>query len=277
MAKLLLSVDLEDVRDGLSDGHRYTDRVVINTDRYLEMFRNWNVRATFFVVGKVAYRHPELIDRIIKEGHEIGCHSSTHQHVVQHTPQSLEADLRRNRDILKKLGATEIQGFRAPTFSLIASASWAYQVLADTGFTYSSSVLPAHNPLYGWPEFGQQCKKINGLIWEIPMTVCPVPGLRVPIAGGIYLRVLPFWFLRFMIKIIQNRNRIITTYCHPYDIDTEQERFMHPDLDENQFYNWLMYLNRDSLPNRLKQLCDTYSVLSYGQYATRLESSNKHY
>ncbi len=275
MAGLLLSVDLEDVRDGLSDGHRYEDRVVANTGRYLDRFRDWGVQATFFVVGKVARRHPELIMRILREGHEIGCHSDTHLQLDSHTPQSLEADLRANRGILESLGVSEIHGFRAPTFSLVASTSWAYRVLADTGFTYSSSVLPARNPLYGWPEFGQRCKKINGTVWEIPMTVAPLPGLRVPVAGGVYFRVLPFWFLQLVVRYCLRRQQVITTYFHPYDIDTQQERFMHPDLHENRFYNWLMYLNRDKLLDRLDRLRRSCPVSSYGRYAAALDSGGR--
>ena len=206
MSSLLLSVDLEDVRDWVKNGHSYREGVVENTRNYLSCFKKWGVRATFFVVGQVARRYPRLIGEIIEAGHELACHGDVHLQLDKLSPQEFYADMQRNLSALKNAGGSEVVGFRAPTFSLTARTAWAHEVLADLGFTYSSSVLPAKNPLYGWPEFGAEARKMAGGLWELPVTLYNLPGLSVPMAGGVYFRVLPFFLSRWAIgKSIEGR------------------------------------------------------------------------
>jgi peptidoglycan/xylan/chitin deacetylase (PgdA/CDA1 family) len=185
MSALLLSVDLEDVRDWVRDGHRYREAVPVNTRRYLEAFDRWQVRATFFIVGRVARRYPELVAEIAAAGHELACHGDMHLQLDKLSPESFRSDLLANLDSLAHAGGDSIRGFRAPTFSLVPRTSWAHGVLAELGFTYSSSVLPARNPLYGWPEFGEGVRRPVDGLWELPITLHHLPGLHVPMAGGV--------------------------------------------------------------------------------------------
>jgi polysaccharide deacetylase family protein (PEP-CTERM system associated) len=266
----LFSIDLEDVRDHVRNGHSYSERVPGNTERYLGFLKAHGVRATFFVVGLVAERYPGLIKDIVAEGHEIACHTHTHVQLDKHTPESLEADLKRNLEVLYRCGAADIAGFRAPTFSMMESTRWAYPVIEKLGFRYSSSVFPARNPLYAWPEFGVEPRMI-GKVLEMPITIHP-RLFRVPIAGGVHFRVLPFFLVERGIKALTGQGRVIQSYFHPYDIDTGQERFMHPDLSENRVLNALMYVGRARVFSRLERVMDICRFVSYRDYLGKVQS-----
>ncbi len=270
MSTLLFSLDLEDVRTWVKDGSKYADRVQANTEKYLEFLRKHRAKGTFFCVGELAKRKPEIIKMILDENHEIACHSNRHIQLDKLDKNSFREDLLLNIEALNKAGAIEIKGFRAPTFSLTKNTEWAYEVLQDLGFEYSSSVLPAKNPLYGWPEFGSAFKKI-GKILEMPITLHSYPFLKVPAAGGVYFRVLPFPFIQNTIRKNFSKNKAVLTYFHPYDIDTEQERFMHPDLNNNIALNSLMYMNRSKVLNRL----DKIILENKASLCTYLECSRK--
>ena len=274
MSSLLLSVDLEDVRDWVEDGARYREAVPRNTALYLQHFQRWGVKATFFVVGEVARRYPRLIAEIADAGHELACHGDLHLQLDKMTPQQFRDDMRGNLAALENAGGRGICGFRAPTFSLTGKTGWAHEILADLGLTYSSSVLPAANPLYGWPEFGPVARQVAGGLWELPVSLYRLPFLRVPMAGGVYFRVLPFWLSRFGIGDSLRRGEAVVTYFHPYDIDVEQERFMHPDLGGKRHLNLLMYIGRAKLLQRLEALHRRHPFQAYGDYVNALTAAS---
>ena len=269
MSAVLLGIDLEDVRDWVKDGHSYREAVPENTRRYLDKFAAWGVKATFFVVGEAARRYPWLIAEIAAAGHEIACHGNKHLQLDKLSPTQFHDDLRENLRALQDAGRTAIHGFRAPTFSLTAKTAWAHEVLAELGFTYSSSVLPARNPLYGWPEFGSRAKKVCNGFWELPITIHNIPGLSTPVAGGVYFRVLPFLLTRWTIRRKIMEGQPVLTYFHPYDIDLQQERFMHPDLGEKKHLNMLMYIGRNKVFSRLERLRSMYPFLTYHEYVMK--------
>ena len=265
----LFSVDLEDIRFLMEDGLGRPERVPANVHGYLEWLKSHGFRCTFFVVGDVAEAYPSLIREIFEKGHEIACHGYRHIPLDQQTPDQFRNLLEANRNALTRAGAKNIQGFRAPIFSLTEKTAWAYEVLKDLGFTYSSSVLPAKNPFYGWPEFGRRPKMIDGIL-EIPMTVRRFGPYRIPTAGGVYFRVLPAFFIRRSIKKIFRANRPLAGYFHPYDIDTEQERFMHPEINDSRFYNYLMYYNRKNVFRRLDAIVKRgFTICPYAEYVRR--------
>lgn len=268
----LFSVDLEDVRFQVKDGRRYRERVPENTRRYLEWLKKHDCRCTFFAVGDVAEAYPALIKEIVAAGHEIGCHTFNHIPLDRQTPDEFKSDLTRNVESLLKAGVKDVRGFRAPIFSLTAATAWAYPILRQLGFAYSSSVLPAKNPFYGWPEFDPQPKNVDGL-WELPMTVARFGPLVVPPAGGVYFRVLPRLFVSRTAKKYFGSGRPLLGYCHPYDIDTEQERFMNPDIDDSRFYNFLMYYNRKGVFNRLDAIVNKgFRIIPYGEFVKSLKT-----
>jgi polysaccharide deacetylase family protein (PEP-CTERM system associated) len=264
--ELLFSIDLEDVRDHVPNGHTYRERVPGNTAHYLQFLETREIPATFFVVGQVAERYPDLIREILDRGHEVACHTHTHRQLDRHTASTLTEDLERNLDALDRCGAERIEGFRAPTFSMSEQTRWVYEVLEHLGFRYSSSVLPARNPLYGWPEFGPHPRRVGGIL-ELPITLHPL--LPVPLVGGIYFRLLPYPLIRSGVRRLVRRNAVLHSYFHPYDIDTEQERFQHPDLAGSRLRNALMYVGRSKVLPRLAGLLKLCRFTNYRDYLAR--------
>ena len=269
----LFSIDLEDVRENVKDGDKYIDRVAENTSLYLTWLRNHSAKCTFFVVGLIAERYPQLIQKIINDGHEIACHSYKHIPLTVLGKDNFAIDIDKNLEALYKAGASNITGFRAPTFSLTQDTRWAYDILASRGIRYSSSVLPAVNPLFGWPEFGNKPKKMSENIVELPMTVSKILPLTVPIGGGVYFRVLPKVLLYPKIRKLFSEGLPLLSYIHPYDTDTKQEYFRQEHMT-NPFFNWLMYYNRKNLFYRLDDVMKMgCKIMTYNDYINQNEFS----
>lgn len=258
----LFSIDLEDVRRDVVDGNQYKDAVVSNTLTYLDWLDKSKSKCTFFTVGEIAENYPDLIKEISLKGHELACHSMHHIPLDKQNEKSFDLDIQKNIEALVKAGASNITGFRAPVFSLIESTKWAYAILKKNGIKYSSSVLSAENPLYGWPEFGTAQKEVDG-VWEIPVSLMSFGPKAIPFAGGVYFRILP-WIIT---KRAFRQNKEVFGYFHPYDIDTEQEQFMHAGINDSTFYNKLMYRNRHKLLPRLDQLMKgNWEIRTYQDY-----------
>ncbi|HLL30129.1 MAG TPA: DUF3473 domain-containing protein, partial [Allosphingosinicella sp.] len=180
-------------------------------------------------------------------------------------------DLLRNLEALRAAGAGEIRGYRAPCFSLTAETGWAYERLAQLGFTYSSSVLPARSPLYGNPAFGTEPRLIEGLV-ELPVTLLPFRLLPVPV-GGLYFRVVPRPILRRALAERRSRGEAVASYHHPYDIDTEQS-FTHAGFRRWSAFDLLMRANRGSVLPRLEMAASLgFSFAAYGPHAERVGES----
>jgi polysaccharide deacetylase family protein (PEP-CTERM system associated) len=267
-ATYLFSVDVEDPRLDLADGDRLPPRVPALVETYLDFLTRHGGRGSFFFVGEVARRHPELVARIAGEGHEIGCHSDRHVPLDRLGRARFRDDLERNLDALRAAGAGEIKGYRAPCFSLTAGTGWAYEALAELGFAYSSSVLPARSPLYGDPAFGTRPRLIDDVV-ELPVTLLPFRILPVPV-GGLYFRVLPRPVLRRALASLRRRGEAVAGYHHPYDIDTEQS-FTHAGFRRWGLFDLLMRSNRDAVLPRLEMAASMgFSFASYGSYARRV-------
>ncbi|MCB9229283.1 MAG: polysaccharide deacetylase family protein [Deltaproteobacteria bacterium] len=264
---MLFSIDLEDIRDFIPDGHQYQERVPENVTAYLSFLSDIGGHGTFFTVGKTARKYPGLIRDIIAEGHEIGCHSDVHKTLQHLTPESFRKDLSDNIESIMQAGRTDISGFRAPVFSMTKDTVWAYKIMKSCGLKYSSSVLAAKNPLFGWHGFGSHFRYMDGIL-EMPITLCPKPLPSVPLAGGVYFRMLPFRIIRYAGKSLAKKQIPLQSYLHPFDIDTKQERFMQPDIKNNKFFNYLMYLGRSRALRKLELLSHDFAFLSYQKYLT---------
>lgn len=260
----LFSVDLEDVRDMIPNGMQYKEAVVSNTRKYLNWLQQHQFKATFFVVGRTALAFPALIKEIADSGHEIALHSHNHTHVTKLSPDAFKADIAENINAIQKAGVATVKGFRAPTFSIVEQSKWAYKILKEAGIEYSSSVIPNKNPLFGWQSFGGE-QWVDG-VYEIPMNIGSAP-LGVPFGGGVYFRVLPGFITRPLFAKAAKENRPVLGYFHPYDVDTEQEHFMHPHLNDSKLLNELMYINRSKVFTRLNKVISMgFSVLRYDEY-----------
>ena len=221
---------------------------------YLRLLRRRQMHATFFVVGAVARKYPDLIRQLVDEGHEVGCHTDTHDALDRLTPETFRANLERNVESLTSAGASNVVGFRAPIFSLTPETQWAYGVLNSLGFCYSSSVLAAKNPLYGWPEFGTEIRRIEG-VTEIPVTLHTIGPLRVPIFGGTYFRLAPSMLVRGAMRN-HGEDRPLVGFFHPYDIDTRQQWVMNAGVHGNPVLNHLLYVKRGGVLRRLEAMLD---------------------
>jgi len=231
----ILTVDVEEwfhileVEGGYTreDWTRLESRVEANTDALLDLFAASAVQATFFVVGWVAERHPQLVRKIAACGHEVASHSYWHEVVTRHTRASLAEDLRASRRVLEDLTGQPVTGFRAPGGSITADTAWAFDVIAEAGFRYDASANPGHSSHGGFPtpHFGpHKIRSASGELFEIPWTTVGVVGRRVPFAGGGYLRLFPYGLIRACVGVENRAGRPVNVYVHPREIDPDQPR-----------------------------------------------------
>jgi len=230
-----LSVDVEDwfqvgAFEGVIDRSNWdglSDRVERNVMAILDMFAVADVKATFFTLGWVAQRHGPLMRRIVEAGHELASHGWDHERVFRLDAKSFTADLERSRKVLEDASGVQITGYRAPSFSIDQRSPWAYMVLAEQGFVYSSSVAPISHDHYGWreaPRFAFKPLPWSELV-EIPVTTAHFAGRRLAAGGGGFFRVLPYGFSRWAIRQVNTRDeRPAVFYFHPWEIDPDQPR-----------------------------------------------------
>lgn len=210
-------------------------RVESNTHRVMDIMDEHGLKGTFFVLGWVAERHPNLVHRMANEGHEVCCHGYGHQRITTMTPQEFAADLDKSRKLLQNLSGQEVAGYRAPSYTITARTLWALDALIDAGFKYDSSIFPIHHDIYGIPNadrFIHRIKRDNGSLLEFPPTTCQLklPGkqLNLPVAGGGYLRLLPIGIVSAAFKKTNSTGHPCVLYFHPWEIDPGQPRVKAP-------------------------------------------------
>ena len=205
------------------DWEKYPNRVEEQTYRLLDLLDSYEIKGTFFVLGWLAERNPSLIKKIHDAGHEIASHGFEHTMVTKLTREEFRRDIRRSKNILEKITETEIKGYRAPTFSIVKETGWAYEILLEEGFQYSSSVYPIKHDRYGWPEFGITPRVMakNGVldIWEVPMSAGQLGPMHIPFAGGGYLRVYPLFITKWFLNQFRRNGKSIIMYIHPWELD----------------------------------------------------------
>ncbi|MCK9542276.1 MAG: DUF3473 domain-containing protein [Novosphingobium sp.] len=261
-----LSVDVEDwfqvgafenviertAWDGLDD------RVERNCEAILAMFAETDVKATFFTLGWVAQRHPALMRRIAEQGHELASHGWDHQRVFRMDRASFAADLECSRKTIEDASGSRVCGYRAPSFSIDYRTPWAYMVLAEQGFTYSSSVAPVTHDHYGWstaPRFAFRPLPWADLV-ELPVTTAMLAGKRLAAGGGGFFRVLPYGFSRWAIRQVNRRDgRPAIFYFHPWEIDPQQPRVPNASMRSRLRH----YTNLDRMADKLRQLVGEFA------------------
>jgi len=207
------------------DWDSYDSRVVDNTRVVLDLFAESGVKATFFTLGWVAHRHPELIRAIVDGGHEIASHGWDHQRVFTMDAKSFAADLAKTRTALEDAGGQAVTGYRAPSFSIDQRTPWAHRVLSDAGYSYSSSVAPVRHDHYGWrdaPRYAFRPLADSALI-ELPVTVAELAGRRMATGGG-FFRLLPSALTDFAVRQVNGERQPAIFYFHPWEVDPEQPR-----------------------------------------------------
>ena len=210
----------------------YPLRVADNTTRILDLFDRFAVKGTFFVLGWVAQREPDLVREIQRRGHEIACHGYGHQLIYRIGPEAFRLDLRRAKALLEDITGEAVHGYRAPSYSITARSLWALDILIEEGFSYDSSIFPIMHDIYGMPDaprFPYTVRREGGSIEEFPLSTLPLQfagcNYQLPIAGGGYLRLLPVALIKWGIQRINTREqKPAVLYLHPWEIDPGQPR-----------------------------------------------------
>jgi polysaccharide deacetylase family protein (PEP-CTERM system associated) len=234
------------------------DRVVRNVDEILALFAACEVKATFFTLGWVAQRHGPLMRRIVEAGHELASHGWDHARVFTLGREAFAADVERARKVLEDASGVAITGYRAPSFSIDQRTPWAYDVLAEQGYAYSSSVAPIVHDHYGWreaPRFAFRPLDGSDLV-EIPVTTAEFAGRRLAAGGGGFFRVLPYAFSRWAIRQVNGTDRRPAVfYFHPWEIDPAQPRVPGAPLRSRLRH----YTNLSAMAGKLEQLIRDFS------------------
>ncbi|MCD6562411.1 MAG: polysaccharide deacetylase family protein [Thermoproteales archaeon] len=261
----ILSIDLEDWRHihYLQTDQNVPERILENTEKILEVLSSYNTNATFFVLGEIVENYPSLIKKIIKEGHEIAFHTWNHTPLWDHNIDSFRSELVSFKKLMKRKFNTIISGFRAPVFSLNKKTSWAIKTLRDEKYIYDSSIFPIYNPVYGTPnapiypyyinESNVSVKHRNGLI-ELPLLTYSLLGLKIPTAGGIYLRFLPEFLIHRALKKYNKKGYPGVIYLHPREIDAYT-----PSLNLPFYKKILFTYNNGKTLARLERMLKNFS------------------
>ena len=260
-----LSVDVEDWFQvgafentiNRADWEGLNRRVEANTDACLAMFAKADIKATFFTLGWVAHRHPQLIRRIVEQGHELASHGWDHARVFTLTPEQFRDDLAKTRACLEDAGGTAVTGYRAPSFSIDKRTPWAHEILAEAGYTYSSSVAPVVHDHYGWPEAPRFAFApiADSDFLELPVTTAKLGGRTLAAGGGGFFRLLPYQFSRWAVRQVNAEAQSAIIYFHPWEIDPSQPRVANAPLKSKLRH----YTNLSVMAPKLERLIDDFA------------------
>jgi polysaccharide deacetylase family protein (PEP-CTERM system associated) len=274
--KHILSVDVEDYFqvEAFADQvtretwDQYPSRVVANCRRLLDLFERYQATATFFVLGWVAERFPELVREIHDRGHELACHSFWHRRVYRLTPEEFRQDTLAACRAIEQAAGVRVEGYRAPTWSITSQSLWALEILAEEGFRYDSSIYPIHHDLYGVPG-GERYPYIyrcpgGATLREFPPTTARLGRANIPAAGGGYLRLFPLFFTNWVFRQYEQEGKPLVVYLHPWEIDPEQPR-----MTAGLRSRFRHYTNLHRTHERLEKLLQNYAFESFRDHLAR--------
>jgi polysaccharide deacetylase family protein (PEP-CTERM system associated) len=199
-------------------------RVERNVDLILAMLDQHETKATFFTLGWIAERYPELIRRIVAEGHELASHGYGHERASEQTAAAFFADINLAKLLLEDLAGQEVKGYRAPSFSIGQHNLWAFDCLERAGYRYSSSIYPIRHDHYGMPDAPRHAHAVGGLL-EVPATTMRFLNRNWPASGGGYFRLMPYGVSRWMLRRVNHVDQLAAVfYFHPWEIDADQPR-----------------------------------------------------
>jgi polysaccharide deacetylase family protein (PEP-CTERM system associated) len=229
-------------------------RVVRNTHRLLDLFEQFGVRGTFFVLGWVAERYPQLVRDIAARSHEVACHGYSHRLVYEQSAEEFREETLRSKTLLEDVTGSAVLGYRAASYSIVRKSLWALDTLAELGFAYDSSIFPVRHDRYGIPDAERAPHRLSTpggkVIVEWPLSTASIAGFRLPVSGGGYFRLLPYWVTRWGLASINGREqRPFVFYLHPWEIDPGQPR-----VSTSWLSRFRHYTNLEKCEERLRRL-----------------------
>ena len=285
--KNVLTIDVEDYFHvaalaksiSVSEWDNIASRVEKNTHSLLAQFAKYNVKATFFILGWIAERYPGLVKEIETCGHEIASHGYSHQLIYSQSPEVFKKETFESKKLLEDIIGKPIKGYRAASYSITNRSLWALDILAEAGFTYDSSIFPIRHDNYGIPGSPTEphiLKTPNGeQLIEYPLSTYKLIGQTVPVAGGGYFRLYPYWLSKYFYKNLNRTSKSFVFYLHPWEIDPEQAgrecpgragkdwRFAEqPRIKASWFSEFRHYNNLDKCEKRLNKLLNDFDFIT---------------
>lgn len=261
--KIALSFDVEDwftvrnMREIISEDtwSQQELRVNVGMDFVLNQLHKKNIKATFFILGWIAEKCPDLVRRISADGHEIACHGYSHTPIDLLTPESFETDLKKALQIIESITGKKVKGFRAPSFSVMAKTSWALPIIKKLGLEYDSSIFVTQHPDYGVKDFPETLTHVSGLT-EVPLKKSQFLGFKLPVCGGGYFRLLPYPIAKAALKNdIKSTTPIM--YFHPWEFDPNQ-----PQVKLGFFKKFRHYVGLKSNQRKFIQLLNDFEFIT---------------
>jgi len=276
-----MSIDVEDyfhvsVFDGIvprSEWAAMESRVVANTTKLLDLFDEFAVKSTFFVLGWVAERHPDLVQSIADRGHEVASHGYAHRLIYDQTPEAFREDVRRAKQLLEDSSGRRVRGYRAPSYSITPRSLWALDILLEEGYEYDSSIFPIRHDRYGIPVSDRRPYPITrkaGTLLEVPGSTARLGPLNLPVAGGGYFRILPYAWTKWGIdRVNRIESRPVVFYLHPWEIDPDQPR-----LAAGLLGRFRHYRNLNATEERLRRLLTDFRFAPMSELVTQARATS---
>jgi len=251
-----LTIDFEDWYQGLeipySEWHKFEDRIDFVGNKLLQILDEADTKATFFMLGYIAEKHPEIVKRIEAEGHEIATHGFSHTLIYTQTPELYREEMQRAIGFLENLTGEKVVGHRAPFFSITKDSLWALDILGELGIRYDSSIFPVMNYRYGIagaPRFPYEIERGGHKFMEFPVSTLKFGKVTLPIAGGAYFRIYPYALSKQFLKAVNRSGYPFTFYLHPWELDPE-----HPRIDLPRRISATHYFNLGATEKRFRKL-----------------------
>lgn len=278
MKNNVMSVDVEDYYQvsafaksvATTEWEQHESRVVANTHRLLELFSEKNIKATFFVLGWVAEREPQLVKKIHEQGHEVASHGFSHQLIYNQSQDVFKEETIKSKEVLEDLIGEKVLGYRAASYSITKRNLWALDILQEAGFIYDSSIFPIRHDRYGIADAKTTPHKLTtsngGELVEFPLTTRRIGKFNIPVAGGGYFRLYPYFLTRHFLKAVnKNQDEQFVFYLHPWEVDPEQPR-----IEASWFSKFRHYNNLDKCEARLNNLMDDFKFTTMKSVLTDL-------
>lgn len=260
--KHILTIDLEDYYningfDIHLDLNKFKPRIEITTNRLLVILDKYKIKATFFVLGSIADKFPDLIKKIFNKGHEIASHGYYHKILYNATKHELENEIFGSKRLLEKIIKHPVSGFRAPSWSILRNNIQILDLIKAAGYNYDSSLFPFKTWLYGSNKFKNSIRPLKNGLLEFPPSVIDLKILRFPFCGGIFFRILPDYLISYGMK----KNIPSVMYFHPWELDKDQ-----PKLDGTYIYKFIHYHGINKFEGRLEKLLNKHDFISIQEY-----------